>query len=257
MEKWAAAVYGIRLSTEAFGTTEAVSTAFGEREKRGPQHLVGTSETMMREVRVSLKCKGAKRRVDKQPLIAHVDKTWSPRHDHLKSAKKRSSGKTEAEKPAKRGKLPTPKPTQPIVVGTSSAISTPEERSEDGALVKKSNGVPDVPGASDQAWAWLGDCTSLPPGQPPAEDEPPGADDHVGRSSFSSRAEDTVTKTAAGPGALLGRRCVWHEISWPDLCVHATCAVPSLMITQEDGLLMNYIWYLFSCCRNSVRPLGG
>ncbi|CAM9202312.1 unnamed protein product [Hapterophycus canaliculatus] len=202
LEKWAAAVYGISLSTEAFGATEAASTATGDRGQ-GPQHVSGGSKTMMREVRVSLKCKGAKRRMDKQPLIAHVDQSWSPRHNHLKGAKKRSSGKTEAEKSAKRGKPPAPKVAQAIVIRTNSVASSAEETMQDDPVARKSDGVPDALGAPDQAWTWLEDCTSLPcvsGGLPPAEDGTIEAEEHVGRRSFSSRAEETGAKTATEPG---------------------------------------------------------
>lgn len=214
LEKWTAAVYGVSLSTEAFGSTETASTAIGEREKRDPQHLLGSSKTVMREVRVSLKCKGAKRRMDKHTLIAYVDQTWSPRHDHLKSGKKRTSGKTEAEKPAKRGKPPAPKGAQAIVIGTSSVAGNSEEITQDDPSIRKSDEVPDVPGASDQAWTWLDDGTSfrcVSGRQPPAEDEAFEVENHVRRSSVPLRADETKTATEPGAFLVIRIKCVWPE----------------------------------------------
>ncbi|CAN0237963.1 unnamed protein product, partial [Scytosiphon promiscuus] len=204
LEKWTAAVYGVGLSTEACGAKEHASTAFGEREKRDKSYHAGTVKAMMREVRVSVKCKGAKRRMEKQPLIAHVDQTWSPRHDHPKSAKKRTSVKTEAEKPIKRGKPPASKGTQAIVIGTTSTAGTAEEITQDERSTGKSNEVPDVRGASDQAWIWSDRGDSFPgvsKGQLPGDNKALQAEDHVRPNSFPSRVEEPVAKMATEPGA--------------------------------------------------------
>lgn len=156
LEKWTSAVYGFSLSTEGFAATGANTAAIGDREKEDGQGAAGEGGSLLREVRVHVKCKGVKRRIDKQPLLAHVCRIWSPRHGRLKSVKKRSSVKA-AEKPAKRGKLAAAKVDQAAVAGASPTAGTTEEMVEDRD--KQSNGVPDVPG---QGWNGLDGCSSLP-----------------------------------------------------------------------------------------------
>lgn len=204
LEKWTSAVYGFNLSTEAFAAIGDVPMAMGDGGKQDQREPLGAERASLREVRVSVKCKGTKRRIDKQPLLAHVDQMWSPRHGRFKNVKKRSSVKTEAEKSAKRGKPPVAKVDQDVVVGTSSLPSTAEEIVEDELVGEQSDALPDVPDAPGQGGNKLDECNYFPHisrRQPLPEDLSSEAEDRLGRSSFvPSRSPGPATKAVVEPG---------------------------------------------------------
>lgn len=209
LEKWTSAVYGFTLSTEGFAAAGASTTAMGDGGKQDGRGAVEAGGSLLREIRVNVKCKGAKRRIDKQPLLAHVDRMWSPRNGRLKNAKKRSSAKA-AEKPAKRGKPPVAKVDQAVVAGTSSTAGTTEEIVEDRVVDEQSDGVPDAPG---QGWNGLEGCSSLPlvsKRQSFSEDFSLEAEDRLGGdASTPSRSAGPAAKAAAEPGMSELRFCVF------------------------------------------------
>lgn len=196
LEKWTSAVYDFNLSTEGFAATALSTTAMGDRETRDGRGVVGVGGPSLREVRVTVKCKGAKRRIDKQPLLAHVDRMWFPRQGRLKNIKKRSA--KAAEKPAKRGKLAVAKVDQAVVAGTSSTAGA-EEIVENRAMDEQSDGGPD---ASGQGWNGLQRCSSLPlvsKRQPLPDDFSLEAEDRLGgNESTPSRPVRPATKAEPG-----------------------------------------------------------
>lgn len=200
MEKWTSAVYGFNLSTEDFAATGFNTTAMGDKEKRDGRGVVVAGGSSVREVRINVKCKGAKRRIDKQPLLAHVDRMWSPRQGRLKNVKKRSSVKA-AEKPAKRGKLGVAKVDQAGVAGINSTAGATEEIVEDRVVDEQSDGAPDAP---FQSWNGLEGCSSLSAvskKQSPPEDCILEAEDRLGGNALTpSRSAGPAPKAAAEPG---------------------------------------------------------
>eukprot|EP00903_Cladosiphon_okamuranus_P013908 g12936.t1 len=194
LEKWTSAVYGFKLSTEGFDATALSTTAMGDRETRDGRGVVGAGGASLREMRVTVKCKGAKRRVDKQPLLAHVDRMWSPRQGRLKNVKKRSSVKA-AEKPAKRGKLALAKVDQALEAGTTSTAVTKE------AVDEQSDGGPDAP---DHGVNGLERCSSLPlvsKRQSLPEDFSLESEDRLGGSALTpSGPAGPAAKAFAEPG---------------------------------------------------------
>ncbi len=148
LEKWTCAVYGFKLSTETCGPSGTVGAALGNRETQDGQEPLGGGPSL-REVRVNVKCKGTKRRVDK--LLAHVDQTWSPRHTGFKNVKRRSSVRAGAEKTAKRGKPAFAKVDQVVAVANSAANTT-EEIVETGPADGQKDGMPGEQGAPGQGW---------------------------------------------------------------------------------------------------------
>lgn len=199
LEKWTSAVYGLSLSTQDFAATN--STTLGDRDKRDGRGATGAGGPLLREVRVNVKCKGAKRRIDKQPLLAHVDRIWSPRQGRSKNVKKRSSVKA-AEKPAKRGKLAVAKVDQAVVAGTipTTTGTAAEETVEDIVVDEHSDGATDAPG---QGWNGLQGRSSLslvPKRQPPPGGFSLAAEDRLGGSELTPlRSADPAAK-AAEPG---------------------------------------------------------
>lgn len=207
LEKWTSAVYGFDLSTEGFAATGLNTTAVGDRGKRDDllTGVVAAGGPSLREVRVNVKCKGAKRRIDKQPLLAHVDRMWTPRQGRLKNVKKRSSVKA-AEKPAKRGKLAVAKGDQAIVAGPSSTAGTAEEIVEDRMLDEHSDGRTDAPGQG-----WNGLEGSLP------EDLSLDAEDRPGGNALTpSRSSGAAAKAGAEPGTSEStlRCCACYPRTW-------------------------------------------
>ena len=200
LEKWTSAVYGFHLSTKGFAATGLSPTALRDKEKRDGRGVVGAGGSSVRELRVSVKCKGAKRRVDKQPLLAHVDRMWSPRQGRLKNVKKRSSVKA-AEKPAKRGKLGITKVDQAVVAGASSTAGATEEIVEDRVVGEQSGGGPDAPG---QGWNGLEGFSALPlvsKKRSPPEDCSLAAEDRLGGDALiPSRSAGPAPKAATEPG---------------------------------------------------------
>lgn len=221
LETWTSDVYGFDLSSEGFPAIQDVSAAL--KEDRKPETLKEDTnqdaehhqhaKTVLREVRLSVKCKGAdKRRVDKT-LLAQVDRTWSlrrPRPTDVKKAdvKKRAPCKLAAEKPAKRSKPPVPKVELTAVVETVSVGSVVGDVVEDEP-VKEASGAPtNVPDAPGQLWNWLEDSTYFSPistRQPLPEDLTLEAEDRLGRSSgvplnVSESAPETASEARASNG---------------------------------------------------------
>eukprot|EP00752_Nemacystus_decipiens_P009883 g8816.t1 len=199
LEKWTSAIYGFNLSAEGFAAPGLDMAAIGDKEKRGGRGIEGVGGSSVREVRVNVKCKGAKRRMDKQPLLAHVDQTWSPRQGRPKSVKKRSSVKA-AEKPAKHGKLGVSKVDQTVVPGTCSTADTTEEIVEDRVMDDQRDGGPDAPVQGSKG---LDRCSSLPlvSKKESPEDCILVAEDHLGGNALTpSRADGLAAKAAAEPG---------------------------------------------------------
>lgn len=151
LEKWTSAVYGFKLSIETCRPSGAVGAAIESREKHDGREPRGGG-ALLREVRVNVKCKGTKRKIDRQPLLAHVDQTWFPRHTRCKSVKKRSSVKTGAEKTAKRVKSAFAKVDQAVVVEASSVASNTEEILNDGLADGQREGMPSEQGATGRGW---------------------------------------------------------------------------------------------------------
>lgn len=197
LEKWTSVVYGFNMSSEDFA-------AMGDGEKQDRREHLGAERASLREIRVSVKCKGTKRRIDKQPLVAVVNQLWSPRHGRFKNAKKRSSIKTEAEKPTKRGKPPAANVDQDVVVGTSSLASTAEKIVEDNMVDGQNDGLPGVPNTPGQGGSKFEDCSyfaSISRQQPLPEDFSSEGEDRLGRSSFvPSRSSGPAAKAIADPG---------------------------------------------------------
>lgn len=201
----------------------AIPAATGDDERQGSRGPLGPGRARLREVRVSVKCKGAKRRAEKQ-LLAHVNPTWAPSHDHSKNAKKRSSGRTEVDKPTKRSKPPAPKPDQAVVVGTSS-ITSASEGVIDEPVDKKNDGISDV--ADGQVWLEDLDGVSPTSGkQPPSRDTTHGAEDRLGRSPvIPLRSSEPAAKATLDTGTaredVLGGLVVrlnffgWMDVSRP------------------------------------------
>lgn len=203
LEKWTSAVYGFNMSPEAFPATGDVPHAIEEKQAR--REPLGAERASLREVRVSVKCKGTKRRIDKQTLLAHVDQMWSPTHGRFKNVKKRSSVKTEAEKSAKRGKPPVTKVDQDVVVGTSSLANTGGEIVENTVVYEQSDGLPGVRDTPGQDGKKLEDRTfpSISRRQSLPEDLSSEAEDCLGRSSLvQSRSPGPATKAVSDPGTL-------------------------------------------------------
>lgn len=123
----------------------------GNRETQDGREPLGGGPSI-REVRVNVKCKGTKRRIDKQPLLAHVDQMWSPRHIRFKNVKKRPSVRAGAEKLAKRGKPAFAKADQAVVVEASSTAKTTEEIVEDGPVNGQKDGMLGEEGGRGQDW---------------------------------------------------------------------------------------------------------
>ncbi|CAM9655510.1 unnamed protein product [Ectocarpus sp. 4 AP-2014] len=195
LEKWASAVYGLKLSSGAFAAVGAISAAAGDEERQDSRGPMGAGRARLREVRVSVKCKGAKRRAEKQ-LVAHVNQKWAPSYDHSKNVKKRSSGRPEVDKPTKRSKPPAPKADLAVVVGTGS-ITSVSEGVFDEQVDKKNDGIPDV--ADRQVW--LEDLDYLSPTsgkQPPSTHE---TEDRLGRNSVTSlRSSEPAAKATFDTG---------------------------------------------------------
>lgn len=192
------------MSREAFAAMDTPH-AMGNGEKQDGREHLGVERASLREIRVSLKCKGTKRRIDKQSLLAHVDQMWSPRHGRFKNAKKRSSVKTEAEKPAKRGKTPVAKVDQDDVVGKSSLASTAEEIVEDNVVDGQNDGLPGVPDTPGEGGNKLEACNfpSISRQQLLPENLSSEGEDRLGRSSFvPSRSPGPAAKAIADPGTL-------------------------------------------------------
>ncbi|CAN0464356.1 unnamed protein product [Ectocarpus sp. 12 AP-2014] len=198
LEKWASAVYGFNLSSGAFAAGGAIPAAAGDEERQDSRGPMGARRARLREVRVSLKCKGAKRRAERQ-LVAHVNQKWAPSYDHSKNVKKRSSGRPEVDKPTKRSKPPAPKADLAVVVETSS-ITSVSEGVIDEPVDKKNDGISDV--ADRQVW--LEDLDYLSPTsgkQPPSQDTTHEAEDRLGRNPVTSpRASEPAVKATFDTG---------------------------------------------------------
>eukprot|EP00904_Undaria_pinnatifida_P002607 jgi/Undpi1/12347/HiC_scaffold_5.g02021.m1 len=222
LETWTSDVYGFNLSAEVFPATQNVSATL--KEDRKPEALKEETKqdadkhqhakTVLREVRLSVKCKGVdKRRVDKT-LLAQVDRAWSlrrPRPTDVKKTdvKKRAPCKLAAEKPSKRSKPPVPKVELTAVVEAVSVDSVVDEVVEDEPIKETSGASTDVPEAPGQLWNWLEDSTYFAPistRQPLPEDLTLEAEDRLGRSSgvplnVSESAPETVSEAGASNGA--------------------------------------------------------
>lgn len=227
-------MYGFNLSAEVFPATQNVSATL--KEDRKPEALKEETKqdadkhqhakTVLREVRLSVKCKGVdKRRVDKT-LLAQVDRAWSlrrPRPTDVKKTdvKKRAPCKLAAEKPSKRSKPPVPKVELTAVVEAVSVDSVVDEVVEDEPIKETSGASTDVPEAPGQLWNWLEDSTYFAPistRQPLPEDLTLEAEDRLGRSSgvplnVSESAPETVSEAGASNGG------------WRTLCVLGECLV--------------------------------
>lgn len=209
-------MYGFNLSSDGFPAIQDVSAPL--KEERKPEALkeeakqdAGKNQhakTVLREVRVSVKCKGAdKRRVDKT-LVAHVDRAWSLRRPRPTDVKKRAPCKIVTEKPAKRSKPLVPKVELTAVVETGSVGSVVEEAMEDEPIVEATGAAADVPDAPGQLWNWLEESTYFTPistRQPLPEDLTLEAEDRLGRSSgvplsVSASALQTVSEADASNG---------------------------------------------------------
>ncbi|CAN0272141.1 unnamed protein product [Ectocarpus fasciculatus] len=198
LEKWASAVYGLNLSSGACAVVGTIPAAARDEQRQDSQGPTGAGRALLREVRVSVKCKGAKRRAEKQ-LIAHVNQTWAPSHDHSKNTKKRPSGRTEVDKPTKRSKPPAPKADLAVVVGTSS-ITSVSEGVMDEPVDKKNDRISDV--ADGQVW--LEDLDYLSPTsgkRPPSQDTTHEAEDRLGRNPvISLPSSEPATKATLDTG---------------------------------------------------------
>lgn len=216
LEKWTSDVYGFNLSSEGFSAIQDVSAAL--KEERKPEALKEETrqdtvnnqhaKKVLREVRVSVKCKGAdKRRMDKA-LVAHVDRAWSLRRPRPTDVKKRAPHKIATEKPAKRSKPLVPKVEHTTVVETGSVGSVVGEVVEDEPPVEARGAATDVPDAPGQLWNWLEESTYFTPistRQPLPEDLTLEAEDRLGRSSgvplsVSASAPRTTSEAGASNG---------------------------------------------------------
>ncbi|CAN0348549.1 unnamed protein product [Ectocarpus sp. 6 AP-2014] len=197
LEKWASAVYGLKLSSGAFAAVGLFQRLRETKKDKTREDLWG-GRARLREVRVSVKCKGAKRRAEKQ-LVAHVNQKWAPSHDHSKNVKKRSSGRPEVDKPTKRSKPPAPKADLAVVVGTSS-ITSVSEGVIDEPVDKKNDGISDV--ADGQVWLEDSDYVSPTSGkQPPSQDTTHEAEDRLGRNPvISLRSSEPAAKATFDTG---------------------------------------------------------
>ena len=209
-------MYGFNLSSEGFPAVQDVSATL--KEERKPEASqeerkqdAGNNQhakTVLREVRVSVKCKGAdKRRVDKA-LVAHVDRAWSLRRPRPTDVKKRAPCKLETEKLAKRSKPLVPKVELTTVVETGSVGSVVDEVVEEEPIAEASGAATDVPDVPGQLWNWLEESTYFAPistRQPLPEDLTLEAEDRLGRSScvplsVSASAPLTASEAASNGG---------------------------------------------------------
>lgn len=211
LEKWTSDVYGFNLSSEDCGTdrvdgatVEVDSTTLREASKDSPE-LSGAGRPFLREVRVSLKCKGAdKRRMDKK-LLARIDHKWCPRQDRVIDGKKRASCKIEADKPPKRSKPHTTKVEHTVTVEAITADDVVDDLCEDGPVDEASGATADVLDAPGQVWNWLEESNYFAPisrRQLLPEDLTLEAEDRLGRRLLVPlRLPGTTPKAAAEAGA--------------------------------------------------------
>lgn len=171
LEKWTSDVYGLSFSVEEPDSCELHGTVPIEAdlasskpiEKLNLQESSEVGRTPLRQVRFSLKCKGAdKRRIDK-PLLGHVNPGWRPQHQIINFDKKSVPIEVENAKPPKRSKLSVAKLEQTVIVETSPAEDTAEEIGEDGQVDEASGSAADVPGAPGQRWSCPEESSFLSP----------------------------------------------------------------------------------------------
>lgn len=215
LEKWTSGVYGYNLSpgestsTRVDGPTiEAELDVMRGTNQDRPRERAGVGKAQLREIRVSVKCKGADKHRTERTIPARVDRAWCPQQRRLANGKKRASCKIEAEKLAKRSKPAVVKLEETVIVDTNSPEGGVEEIAEDEVIDDATAaGVPDTPG---QIWNWLDDSNYFSPvsrRQPLPEDLTLEAEDRLGRSSLVSlrpSASAPAPKTASESGT---RQC--------------------------------------------------
>lgn len=235
LEKWSSDVYGLRLATEDFvaddkvnrATVEADAPRLSEPKQRDPRERPGAGRTRLREIRVSVKCKGAdKRRVDKL-LLAHVDHTWRPQQPKPVDGNKRSKP-CVSEKPPKRVKASVAKIEPIIEVEVASignvAEAIAEDIAEDEEMDDADAAATDVPDSPGQIWTWLEDNSYFSPisrRQPLPEDLTLEADCRLGQSSFVPlRPSGSTPKLTADLGML------YNVHGWRDVIVYICVSRP-------------------------------
>lgn len=188
------------MSPQAFGAVWDAPHAMGDGEKQDHREPFGAEKATLREIRVSVKCKGTKRRIDKKRLVAYVDEMWSPRHERLTNAKKRSS--------VKRGKPPFAKVDQIVVVGSSSRTNTAGEMIEDEVGDQQSDGLPGIPDTPGQGGNKSEDCGFIPRRQSLPENLRSEAEDRTEQSSFiPSLSPGPAVEAVADPGMFVTPLC--------------------------------------------------
>lgn len=210
LEAWASDVYGARLAkldpvSIKETSSESQAESLNDRKQTERPEQYEPAETSLREIRVSVKCKGGdKRRVEKV-LVAHVRAAWYPRRvESPEKRSKRAPCQIMAEKPPKRSKVSATKLEEPN-------LPCSEEHEEEELMDEESTdefiAPSDVPQTPGQIWSWLEDCSFFAPisrRQPLSEDLTLEAGYRMRRSMLVPLqcASEPTRRAAGNPGTV-------------------------------------------------------